>query len=464
MHRLSGFDTSLWILPSQPMTGFALWDLDTSTIPGGYSFEQFRAKLSERIPALPELRMKVIDSRLDLGFPVWVDDPEFDLDHHVHRVQLAAPGDRGELLRGLGQIIDAPMDLTRPLWDIWVIENLSADHPDFSGSVAVMHRFHHVLGDGVTALDILSRLCTTEADPPPPQPIAGVGTVSTRQMVLDGLVRFALRLWFLVGKVVPAAFAALVKTVRRAVRGQSMPGLFTAPRTPFNGRLTGRRTIAYVQLDLDDIRRVKKRFGVTVNDVLLALLSGALRQFLLDRAALPAAPLVAGITVSVYREDNPARNQDSFIFSHLHTEIADPTDRLKAIAASTSVAKQHHSAMRPTLFQDLMECSPRLLSWFEAVLRPYYSRYQRDGRRPVANLILSNVPGPQRQYYLTGAAVRARYAFGPLLYGAGLNLVAMSLNGKLDVGLVSCTDLMPDLWEVADGLPIALKDLLDAAA
>lgn len=460
IHRLSGFDASLLHLesPSQPMTGCALWELDTSTMPGGYSFANFRATLSQRLVAVPEFRMKMADSALNLDTPVWVEDPDFDLDRHLHRVELPAPGSSDELSALVGRLIAEQIDRSRPLWGMWVIEGLSGNDSRISGRVAVMHRMHHVLADGTTANDILSRLCSTEADPAPPEPIEGVGTLSQRQIVVDGLVRFARRPWYLL-KVLLTTIAGAITTIRRNARGQTMTGLFNAPRTMFNGTVTSRRTVAYVQLDLDDVKAVKNKFGVTFNDVMLALVSSAVRRFLLDRSALPQATLAAAMPVSIFQSNRASRNQLSAMISSLCTDVADPVARLRAIAAASSVAKDHVSAVGPSLGLDWTQFAPRLL---EVGWRIYRWSGLSD-RRPIYNLTLSNVPGPQVQCYLMGAKVKASYKFGPVFHGAGLNVTVMSLNGKVDVGLVSCTDLLPDLWELADGLPIALKELLDMA-
>lgn len=463
MYRLSGFDASMLPLetPIQPMTGCALWELDTSTVPGGYSFERFRDAMSARIPALPEFRMKLADSVLNLDTPVWVEDLDFDLDRHLHRIELPAPGTRRELSEVAGRLMSERLDRSRPLWDMWVIEGLSGADADFSGTVAVLHRMHHALGDGVAALDILSRLCSTEADAPVPVPRDGVGTVSKLEMALDGLVRFARRPWYLITRVLPATIAAVIKirAVRRAAGGQALRGVFSAPRTSFNGNITRRRSAAFVQLDLTDVKTVKDRFAVTVNDVMLALASGALRQFLLDRDELPTAPLVALMPVSVFDPNHEARNQLSLTRTSLRTDVADPADRLRAIAAASSIAKANSSAIGPKLLQDWWHCAPGL-----SVLGMRLYRWSKlGGDRKVYNLTLSNVPGPQVQCYLMGATVRARYAFGPVFYGAGLNITVMSLNGNLDVGIVSCSDLLPDPWDLAGGVRLGLKELLDAS-
>jgi diacylglycerol O-acyltransferase / wax synthase len=461
MYRLSGYDASLLRLESRrlPMTGYGLWDLDVSTMPGGYSFERFRDKLAERIPALPEFRAKLADSALNLDTPVWVDDPDFDLDNHLHRIEVTAPGGRRELSNLAARLMAERLDRSRPLWDMWVIERVSNADSHFIGNVAVLHRMHHAVADGVTYLDLLSRLCSSEADAPPPQAREGFGTVRRREIVLDGLARFARRPWFLATTVLPALLGALVKTVLRALRGEAMSGILTTPRTPFNGNVTERRSIAYVQLHLNDVEMIKDRFGVTVNEVMLAVVAGALRQFLLDRAALPEAALVAAMPVSVFQPGRASRNQVSFMVTRLYTDIADPAERLEAIAAASSVGKAHSSAIGPTLLQDVLDVGPGLM--------PLGMRLYRwsglSGRRPVYNLTFSNVPGPQVQSYLMGAAVRARYAFGPVFHGGGLNITVMSLNGNLDVGLVSCSDLLSDVWDLADGIPVAVKELLECS-
>lgn len=462
MQRLSGYDASMLVhIPSQPMTGCALWELDMSTVPGGFTFARFRDALSARMSALPEFRMTLADSVLNLGSPVWVEDSEFDLDRHLHRVELPAPGGRDELMEFAGRMMAGSLDHDRPLWDMYVIEGLSGDCPGFGGRVAVMHRMHHALGDGLRALDILSRLTSVQPDSPVPNALDGVGTVDKREIVLDGLVQFLRRPWLLITRVLPATVTGVLRAraVRRRSRDLDMALAFNAPRVSFSGNVSDHRNVAFVQLDLDDVKVVKDRFGVTVNDIMLALVSGALRRFLLALGTLPTSALVAQIPMSVYREDRTGRNQLSSMQVSLFTGIADPVERLAAIAAVCPVAKEFTSAVGLSLLQDWMECIPAIVG---VGMRLY--RWSRlSGRMPLYNLTISNVRGPEGQCYLMGAAVRARYALGPVFDGAGLNVTIMSLNGKLDVGLVSCSRLLPELWSVAEGLPAALQELLDAA-
>jgi WS/DGAT/MGAT family acyltransferase len=193
----------------------------------------------------------------------------------------------------------------------------------------------------------------------------------------------------------------------------------------------------------------------------MALVAGVLRQFLLDRRELPDAPLVAMVPVSVHgKSDRPGRNKVSGMFTSLQTHIADPAERLKAIAAASSVAKEHSSAISASLLQDWSQFAAPAV--FGVAMR-VYARTRLTESRPVHNVVVSNVPGPQVPLYFLGAEVKAMYPLGPIFHGSGLNITVMSLSGKLDVGLISTPELLPDLWDLADDFPIAMKELLAAA-
>jgi diacylglycerol O-acyltransferase len=194
--------------------------------------------------------------------------------------------------------------------------------------------------------------------------------------------------------------------------------------------------------------------------VVMALVSGVLRQYLAERNALPDSSLVATVPVSVHGKSNrPGRNQVSGMFSSLQTHIADPVERLRTIADANSVAKQHSSAIGATLLQDWTQFAAPAV--FGIAMR-VYARTRFTDSVPVHNLVVSNVPGPQIPLYLLGCEVKAMYPLGPIFHGSGLNITAMSLNGNLDVGLISCPDLLPDLWEMADEFAVGVEELLAA--
>ena len=457
MQRLSGLDASFLYLETsdQPMHVCSIMELDTSTMPGGYTFDRLRDALSLRIRAMPQFREKLANSPLNLDHPVWVDDNNFDIDRHLHRIGLPPPGGRAELSEICGHIASLPLDRRRPLWEMWVIEGVAGTDCHRDGRIGVMIKVHHAGVDGVTGANLMSQLCTTEADAPAPDPVDGVGGASGWEIAAGGLVRFASRPLHL-ANVVPGTVSSVVGTLLRAREGQTMARPFAAPRTVFNARISGRRNVALAKLDLEDIKTVKNHFGVKVNDVVMALVSGVLRQYLAERNALPDTSLVATVPVSVHgKSDRPGRNQVSGMFSSLQTHIADPVERLEAIAEANSVAKQHSSAIGATLLQDWTQFAAPAV--FGIAMRVYART--RLTEMPVHNLVVSNVPGPQIPLYMLGCEVKAMYPLGPIFHGSGLNITVMSLNRNLDVGLISCPQLLPDLWAMADEFAVGMQEL-----
>lgn len=312
--------------------------------------------------------------------------------------------------------------------------------------------------DGVGGANLLSQLCSTVSDAPSPEPAARVGGANPVQIAASGLIGAALRPWR-VAKVLPATVATLAGTVARARAGRStMAAPFAAPPTAFNGAFSRRRNVALTDVDLDDVKAVKQRLGVTVNDVVTALCAGALRQFLQNRDELPDRPLVASVPVSVHHtSDRPGRNQTTWMLCRLQTHIGDPAERLNSIAAGNTAAKEHAASMGPSLLQDWTQVAGQTMFGAAIKLLPRIPLPEK----PPHNMVLSNVAGPQEQLYFLGCKLDAMYPLGPIIAGAGLNVTVMSLNGRLGVGIVSCPDLVPDLWELADAFPTALKELLN---
>jgi diacylglycerol O-acyltransferase len=458
MERLSGLDASFLYIesPNVPLHVCSIIDLDTSTIPGGYSFDRLMDDLAMRVKALPEFRSKIADSQLNLDHPVWVEDKDFDLSRHVHRIALPSPGGRRELSDVCGHIASIPLDRSKPVWEMWVIEGVAGDDAHQGGPLAIMIKVHHAAVDGVTATNLLNQLCSLEPDPPPPDPVPGPGDASLFEIAAGGLVRFMTRP-LQMARAVPATVSTVVDTVNRALTGQAMAAPFTAPPTVFNADVTAERNIALAQLDFDDVKKVKNRFGAKVNDVVLALCAGALREFLADRGELPDKSLVAVVPMSVHDTiDRPGRNQVSGMFVNLHTDIEDPAERLCAIAEGNARAKEHSRAIAPTLVLDKTQVAARGVFNFMLGLVAHTPL----GHTPVHNLIVSNVAGPQEKLYGLGAEIKGLYPLGPIFHGSGLNVTVMSLGGRLNVGIISCRKLVDDLWPLADRFEGELQELL----
>jgi WS/DGAT/MGAT family acyltransferase len=457
MERLSGLDAFFLYMetPTQPLNVCCVLELDTSTVPGGYTYGRYRAALAQHVKAVPEFRMKLADNQLNLDHPVWVDDENFQLRSHLHRVGVPALGGRRDLAEICAYVAGLPLNRDRPLWEMWVLEGGAR-----SDVVVVMFKVHHALVDGVAGANLLAQLCSLEPDAPAPQAVRGAGGGNPLQIAASGLMGFAMRPLRL-ATVVPATMLTVIQTVLRAREGRTMAAPFSAPPTPFNGTVSRHRNTAYTQLDMRDVKRVKDRFGVTVNDVVVAVCAGVLRRFLLERGELPDNPLVATVPMSVHdKSDRPGRNQTTWMFCRMETQIGDPAERIRKIAAGNTAAKDHTAAMGPTLLHDWTQFGGPTM--FGAAMR-ILPRIPIS-HSPVYNLILSNVPGPQAQLYFLGCKVDSMYPLGPILGGAGLNITVMSLNGTLGIGIIGCSDLLPDLWGIADAFPDAVKELLECRA
>jgi WS/DGAT/MGAT family acyltransferase len=461
MERLSGLDASFLYFETSTMLLHVcgLLVLDQSTMDEEYSFERMRETLRQRVGGNPNFRRKLHSPVLNLDHPVWVDDDEFDIEHHVRRATIPSPGGREELAAVCGDIAAQRLDRDRPLWEMWVLEGLA------DGSIAVMTKMHHATVDGVSGANLVSELCSLEpgAEPiaaalPKPQPTP---RPSDTRIVLDGALRLARRPVKL-ARLLPGTVGVLPDWIDRARRGRAMPAPFTAPRTSFNGTITGHRAVAFARMNLADVKEVKNAFGCTVNDVVLTMCSGALRKYLDDRNELPDGSLMAMVPVSVHGKSTaPGTNKVSGMFSSLASDIADPVKRLAMIAEQNLVAKDHHKTLSASLLQDWAQfAAPNTFAMAARV----YSRLRLAERHPVIhNLVISNVPGPPMPIYFMGARITGFYPFGPVFHGAGLNITVISNDGHLDVGLIACRELVPDVWDLADDLPVALDELLAAA-
>ncbi|WP_370328919.1 wax ester/triacylglycerol synthase family O-acyltransferase [Mycolicibacterium hippocampi] len=454
MERLSGLDAMYLYLetPSQPLNVCCVVELDVAGMPDGYSFEQLRSELGPRLLAIPEFRKKLAGGQLNIDHPVWVESAQVDITRHLKRIAVPAPGGRVEVGEVCAHIAALPLDRDYPLWEVWAVENASAPM-----RLTLVVKAHHALVDGVGGANIMAQLCSHEPDlPASPDSATPVPAAGTLRIAASGVLGVATRSWRLTS-LLPATLATVARTVRRARAGHSMVAPFAAPRTLFNGPHSGRRCVAFVQVSLDDVKAVKDHYGLTVNDVVMALCAGALRTFLQRHDELPDTPLVAAVPVSVHgKSDRPGRNQTTWMFCRLQSPVPDPVQRLRDMVESTAAAKAHSAELGPTLLQDWTQFVGQ---YSMAVIKRLVPRVPKPANPPF-NLILSNVPGPQIPLYMARYRIEAVYPFGPILAGAGLNITAMSYNGQVGFGIISSPDLVPDLWSLADALPAALAELI----
>lgn len=457
MDRLSGLDASFLYLESgaQLMHVCGLIVVDPATVPGGYDFDNFKKELSNRVSgvAMFNRKLKFVPGKID--FPVWVLDEEFDIERHVHRLAVPAPGGERELAEVAGHLAGIPLDRSRPLWEMYVIEGLE------SGQIVVFSKMHHCSVDGVSGSNMISYLCSLEPDAPPldqadPSASGHHRAPSDLELVGRGLMSTVTKPWQLARLVTPTV-RTLTETVNRARSGTAMAAPLTAPRTSFNGTITGHRSIAFTDISLDDIKEIKNAVpGATVNDVVLALSGGALRRYLQDRGELPDTSLLASVPVSVRSESKRAgRNQVSSIFCKLGTDVEDPRERITAMSKANAHAKDHHKAVPADTLQEWAEfAAPRT---FGLAVR-MVSDLRLAERAPVIhNLVISNVPGPPVPLYFMGARIDALYPLGPVFHGAGLNITVMSNDGQMHIGAIACREQMPKVWDLVEQYQVELK-------
>jgi WS/DGAT/MGAT family acyltransferase len=457
--RLSGMDAAFLYLENSGVTMQvqAIMLLDPSTMPGGYSFEKVKSHLAERLPLLPEFRQRLAFVPFDLARPVWFHDPDFDLDYHVRHIAVPEPGTIDQLMDVIGGIAGRQLDRSRPLWEFWIIEGIE------NGVVALFARMHHATIDGVSGASLATSILDLEPEPTAPPPIDD-WEPEHRPSDFE-LVRHALesRLRRPVALAMAQATPKLVRSIVNVAQIRRDPDRptggvpLTAPRTVFNAPLTPHRRVGIASVSLDEVKAIKVALDCTVNDVVLATATGALRSYLLSIDALPDRPLLASCPVSI-REDNDdieSANKVSSMFVPLPTHLDDPAARVEALRLATRGAKEEHNAVGARTIMELGELGgPRTFGLASRLLGGLAAR----GPVPV-NVVISNVPGPPFPLYLAGARLVSMLPLGPPIDGAGLNITVLSYIDRVDWGFIACRELAPHFHRLADAIPDAHAEL-----
>ncbi|HYZ93334.1 MAG TPA: wax ester/triacylglycerol synthase family O-acyltransferase [Actinomycetota bacterium] len=458
MERLTGLDAGFLYMetPTLHMHTLKISVVDPSSIPGGYSFQLFKDVLEDRLHLLPPFRRRIVEVPLRVHHPVWIEDPSFDLSHHVRRVGCPAPGGMHEFAELVSDIASRQLERHRPLWEIWVIEGLE------DGNVAFVAKIHHSVADGIAAASLLANVAADLTGQPEAEEWRGEPVPGRWALFRDAAKDLGRELLGL-----PRLVRSTVRNMR-AVRSKradadiAPPLPFQTPKTRFNTSLTPHRTFTMSTLSLEDVKKVKNAFDATVNDVILAVVAGALRRYLTERSELPDRPLVAGVPVSTAADpERLGGNKVSNMFTALRTDLEDPIERLHAIHEVTKAAKEFHNVLGSEMLRDWSEITPpRPFAWF---MRMYSRRELAARHRPPINLVVSNVPGPRTPLSIAGANIVALYSMGPILEGIGLNVTVWSYVDSINFGLVSCPEFAPDLWALTDALGDELAELVKRA-
>jgi diacylglycerol O-acyltransferase len=433
--------------------------LDPTGVPD-FSFEKLLRSIEQRLAHVPRFTWKLREIPFGLDRPYWVECPDFDVRKHVHRIAVPAPGGMKELGELAGHLFARPLDRSLPLWEVWYIEGLEG------GKVAMFLKNHHCLMDGqagVGLAEVLTDL-TPDATRPPivpdvmkegrPAPPSALGI--TARAARYAILRQAQR-----AKHIGIGLRAVASAWWPGARDEFAPPSWSdVPPLSFNKLVGMRRNFACASLDLEELKAIKKHFDVTLNDVVLEVIGGALRRWLRAKGELPERPLVAICPVSLRAEgDQSLSNQITMMPVALATDQGDPADRLRRIAKNSQCSKQ---SVQQGSFDVLAAVSeslaPGLVSLFVRAVSLAPDRVPLPG-----NLVVSNVRGTPIPLYMAGARIESMYPMSVLQAGQGLNATVVSYMGKMEFGFTVDPDLVPDVHELALQIHRAFEELQAAA-
>ncbi|BDB45129.1 MULTISPECIES: WS/DGAT/MGAT family O-acyltransferase [Mycobacterium] len=453
MKRLNGMDAMLLYseTPNLHTHTLKVAVIDPGTAPFG--FEAFRRHLSGRMHLLEPLRYQLVEMPWRLGHPMWRENCEADLDYHLRRVQIPAPGGRRELDQVIGEIASTPLDRGRPLWEFHFAEGLAG------GRCAVIGKVHHCLADGIASANLLARLMNLVD-------VAATDCETDCTATTFGLVRAALADQF-------RQLAALPGLIRDAARGVAgvrrrsrergghpdLAAAFDAPPTFLNSHVVSpQRRFASAALPLAEVKATAAELGVTINDLILSMAAGGLRTLLLDYDGVADRPIVASVPTATDKSDRITGNEISGLSVSLPVHIDDPVERVRLVALATRIAKEDHEILGPGLYG-------RMMSYLPAAIAPAMFRWlgRRDAPNKIMNVAVSSVLGPRRRGNFAGAPVSEIYSTGVLSPAAPVNITVWSYADQLGIAVLTDDKTFTDTHDATAALTAAFDELRSAA-
>jgi len=465
MQPLSGLDSMFLSLESETNLFHvgAVAVFDPSTAPAGSPspHEGLRRVIEDRLHLLAPLRRRAVSVPGGFDHPHWVEDRDLDLGRHLIRGALPSPGGSDELARYTADVLGRPLDRRRPLWELHTVEGLDG------GLVARVAKLHHSAIDGIAGAEVTGLLMDLSPEvAPAPLPPGDQGddrAPSAGALVTGVLGAAARRVPATVGTVARLPWAAArIHARNRRLDTMPPPAPFQAPRTQLCARFGPERAVGFATVDRYQVDQVRGATGATVNDVILALAAGALRDHLSQAAELPAESLVAFVPVSLPPTTNgiTGANHLSGMLVSLATATADPLVRLLAISESARNAKAQEQIAGSDLLSDLAELAvPSLLGPLGRLARSVGLLT----RRPPFSVIVSSFPGPPFPLFCAGAEMVAYHPFGPIVDGSALNITAMSYRDQIGFGVLACRDTLGDVDVLAERIPEAMRELVKSA-
>ena len=422
--------------------------------------EDFREHIGSRLHLVPRYRQKLAFPRLQMGRPLWIDDPSFNIDYHVRQTALPKPGSMEKLRLLTGRIFSQRLDRTKPLWEIWLIEGLEDDR------FALINKTHHSLVDGVSGVDITTVLFDLDRKPaevpkpdaewtPGPEPSdADVVAKGVRELAK---VPFSLTRRALGAASDPVRTAGELRETAEGAGEVLWGTLSRAPECPLNTEIGTHRRVVWVDADLAELKEIKNALGGTVNDVFLAIVSGALARWLRARGVrTEGLELRGAVPVSVRAEDEQgqAGNKITIMIGRLPTYLNDPVERLHKVSEGMQGLKESKQAVGA-------EAIARVEDFAPPNILARSSRLHFSNR--LYNLLVTNVPGPQFPLYLLGCELEEMIPIAFLAPNQALAVAIFSYNGNVKVGLIGDYDAMPDLEDLGELVKESAAELLEAA-
>lgn len=415
-------------------------------------YADFLRLIDARLENVPRYRQRVMFVPLKQGRPVWVDETQFDLEYHVRRTALPAPGGEAELRKLAGRLFSQALDRDKPLWELWLVEGLG------EGKFAVISKSHHAMIDGISGVDLATILMDTEPSSTPPPapapwtprkapPMSELLVQSMKEQVAHPLrmVREALEPNSEAVKLLGQLFSGFKPLLEVVSMGR-------APESPLNVPIGPHRRFEMVQLSLGEVKEVRARLGGTVNDVILAAVSGGLRTWLTARGAAPSADLRALVPVSVRTQDQRGSfgNQVSAVFCPLPVTEANPLERLRKVREAMKGLKENGHAVGAHALSRLGDFAPPTLVAQAARLQAVTRMF---------NLVVTNVPGPQFPLYLLGKRMLWCFPLVPLAAMQSVGIALLSYDGRIGVGIIGDADSARDLPALGGAIAAALDEL-----
>ena len=431
-------------------------------IEGSLDFETFKNIIASRIHQVPRLRKRLMSIPLSIDHPYWVDDPQFNIDMHLNHVALPKPGDWRQLRKMASKVFSESLDMTKPLWSFTFVEGLDKLSQVKKGSVAIISKIHHVAIDGVAGAGLLGVLFDFSPEPqkiPKPREYKPRPLPNELGLILKSSLSFAKKPLKL-PRIIKSTLEATLKAgfVTRAQHLDLPVAPFSAPSTPLNGIISAHRKWNTSIISLERVKVLKNIMGTTLNDIILAICASALRRYLDEKKKLPKKPLVAMVPISTRSaEDQSTGNKLSAMLVQLATDIEDPIERLEAIHENTVKGKTYQGALGAKSLENIAEVVPFGVANQAARL---YSRFNvAKMHKPVFNVVITNVPGPQMPIYLHGHKMQSIMGAAPIIDGMGLIITVLSYDGKITISPTSDVKSMPDLDLFSDYILDSANDL-----